>query len=103
METTVEMVLAHGATWVGRKMMGPRAFRTQFGVYPSTAVWILAHCPNFDVESLLKALWWLKLYPTETIIQNHRVSPSRFRKQLWEVLHVLALLLPEVRVCPDRV
>lgn len=97
---SVDTVLLMGAHWVGRKTITPANFRNQFGVYPLTASWVLAHCPHvgLDLLLLLKVLWWLKQYPTEQDIQNQGVSAAHFRAKLWEILPYLQRVLPEVSI-----
>jgi hypothetical protein len=91
---------AAGAEWVGRgRPLTDTEFRHQFGVYPRTAFEIsrLKEVARLGPKHLLRALWWLKVYPTDVEIKNHRASDSWFRQKLKETLAVLKDALPEVR------
>jgi hypothetical protein len=90
-----------GASWVGRtRPLSVREFRHQFGVYPQTVVEIskLRDVGRLKPKYLLRALWWLKVYPTDIEIKNHGASDTNFRHKLWEALFVLRDALPEVRI-----
>jgi hypothetical protein len=54
-------------------------------------------CSSLGAERLLKALWWMKTYPTEQELHNKRVSAAYFRAQLWQLLKAMNTQLPEVR------
>jgi hypothetical protein len=90
---------AAGAEWVGRgRPLTDTEFRHQFGVYPWTVVEIsrLKEVVRLGQKHLLRALWWLKVYPTDVEIKNHRASDTWFRQKLKETLAVLKDALPEV-------
>ena len=92
---------AAGAEWVGRgRPLSEAEFRHEFGVYPRTVVEI-SRLPEVaakvDPKHLLRALWWLKVYPTDVEVKNHRASDTWFRQKLKETLGVLKDALPEVR------
>lgn len=92
-------VLDLGAKWLGRSRLGARIFKNQFGVYPRTVCFLLEKCrvcSKLGAERLLKALWWMKTYPTEQELHNKRVSAAYFRTQLWELLKAMNNELPEV-------
>jgi hypothetical protein len=92
-------VKAEGAKWVGRgRPLTDAEFRHQFGVYHRTAVEIsrLRGVSKVDPKHLLRALWWLKVYPTDAEIKNHRASDTWFRQKLKRTLAVLKDALPEV-------
>jgi hypothetical protein len=90
-------VVRTAAWWLGRKTLSVADFRSQFGIYPSTVVHVQRLVP-VDQVWLLKALWWLKTYPTEQQIKNQRASVAHFRKKLWTILELLKSSLPEVRI-----
>ncbi len=88
------MACEAGARWLGRsRPLRPESFHNQFGVWPDTAEALAEICGPLD--SVLRVLWWLKTYPTEEEIHNHRVSAARFRQDLWPRLHALNAALPE--------
>ena len=90
---------AAGAEWVGRgRPLTDAEFRHQFGVYPRTVAEISRFdgVAKLDPKHLLRALWWLKVYPTDVEIKNHRASDTWFRLKLKETLAVLKDALPEV-------
>jgi hypothetical protein len=86
-------VLRVAASWVGRQTLTVREFRHQFGVYPRTVCHMHHLLP--DARWLLKSLWWLKTYPTDQEIINHRASATYFRERLWPCLESLRKHLPE--------
>jgi hypothetical protein len=90
-------VVATAAWWLGRKHLSWSDFRNQYGVYPSTVAHVQEHVPDVKLVWLLKALWWLKTYPTEQQIKNQAASPAHFRNMLWPILELLKSCLPEVR------
>ena len=88
-----------GGSWVGRKRpLSALEFRHQFGVYARTVVEIskLRDVARLKPKYLLRALWWLKVYPTDVEVKNHGASDTNFRHKLWETLFVLKDALPEV-------
>jgi hypothetical protein len=100
-----EAFKAAGAEWVGRgRPLTDAEFRHQFGVYPRTVAEIsrLEGVAKLDPKHLLRALWWLKVYPTDVEIKNHRASDTWFRLKLKETLAVLKDALPEVWGCRRR-
>lgn len=91
-------VLAHGAQWLGRTRMEEASFKNQFGVYPSTVLFVLHMVPSCVLPALLRTLYFMKEYPTEEQIKNMRVSPSYYRRQVWACARALHDGLPEVSV-----
>ncbi len=92
---------AAGAEWVGRRRpLSEAEFRHDFGVYPRTLVEISRLkdvAAKVDPKHLLRAFWWLKVYPTDIEVKNHHASDSWFRQKLKETLAVPKDALPEVR------